>query len=142
MEKINLTEHQLYEVRIIFAVPDYGSGSYSALDILAMHDLGFDEMLVIDMSELKLCLMREVHGFKDIATEVIIAEEKKQPTNTRKPRTKVAAANTYDKWTAQQVEALSQMKAAGMRNKKIAAALGRTEKSIINQVYKMRNGGK
>lgn len=141
MEKVNIKEHQLYEVRIVFAVPDYGTRQYSALDILAMHDLELDDMLVIDMSELKLCLMREVHGYKDIATEVMIAEEKKA-TTTRKPRTKVAAPNTYDKWTNQQVKALQQMKDAGMRNKKIAAALGRTEKSIINQVYKMRNGGK
>ena len=142
MEKVNIKEHQLYEVRIVFAVPDYGTRQYSALDILAMHDLELDDMLVIDMSELKLCLMREVHGYKDIATEIMIAEEKQQPTKTRKPRTKVAAPNTYDKWTNQQVKALQQMKDAGMRNKKIAAALGRTEKSIINQVYKMRYGGK
>ena len=140
MEKVNIKEHQLYEVRIVFAVPDYGTGSHSALDILAMHDLELDDMLVIDMSELKLCLMREVHGYKDIATEVIIAEEKKA-TTTRKPRTKAPAPNTYDKWTNQQVKALQQMKDAGMRNKKIAAALGRTEKSIINQCYKMQKEG-
>ncbi len=48
MRKIPITDHRLFEVRLIVAVPDYGTGTFDALDaIVPFID---EEVTVLDMS--------------------------------------------------------------------------------------------
>ncbi|CAB4153568.1 hypothetical protein UFOVP625_6 [uncultured Caudovirales phage] len=149
MKPIEMKEHLLYEVRMIVAVPNYGAGTSSPLDLLALQNLEQDDMIVLDMSELELCLMHQVHGFGDIATEIVIAQEKQAAAvitpavdwGKRAARTTVQAPHSYDKWSKQETKAMWQLKKQGLRTKQIAKALGRSEKSIANHIYVSRKAG-
>ena len=172
MKPIEMKEHLLYEVRMIVAVPNYGAGTSSPLDLLALQNLEQDDMIVLDMSELQLCLMHQVHGFGDIATEIVIAQEKqaaaavvvpavdwgnansvmeykykkgiaaREAQAKRAARTTIDAPHSYDKWTKQETKAMWQLKKQGLTTKQIGESLGRSEKSIANHIYVSRKAGR
>jgi hypothetical protein len=171
MKPIEMKEHLLYEVRMIVAVPNYGAGTSSPLDLLALQNLEQDDMIVLDMSELELCLMHQVHGFGDIATEIVIAQEKqaaavitpavdwgnansvmdykyqkgiaaREAQAKRATRTTIDAPHSYDKWTKQETKAMWQLKKQGLTTKQIGDSLGRSEKSISNHIYVSRKAGR
>ncbi len=54
MRKVPMTDHRLFEVRLIVAIPDYGTGTFDALDgIVPFID---EEITVLDMSSKALVI--------------------------------------------------------------------------------------
>lgn len=155
-----MKDHRLFEVRLIVAVPDYGTGTFDALDaIVPFID---EEVTVLDMESTQLFLTTEkvkattpVVTVNTSTTTTPIAvtnvvtttaktpakkAEKKAKATQRKRKT-VKAKNASKRWTEDETLQVWQLREQGVSHAEIAKILGRSRKSVADH-YSVTTKGK
>lgn len=141
MKKVSITDHRLFEVRLIVAIPDYGTGTFDALDaIVPFID---EEVTVLDMSSKSLVIASEeathpamawytITNNTTTATTIPVASsEKAQP----KKRTRVKAKKSGKRWTTADHRKVFELREQGMSLADIAAVVGRSRKSVADHIH-------
>ena len=148
MRKIQLTDHRLFEVRLIVAIPDYGTGTFDALDgIVPFID---EEVTVLDMSSKALVIAADEPNHPATATFTItnntttttvpVATTAKIETSAKKQRTRVKAKKSHKRWTHADTNKLFELREQGVSYAEIAVALGRSRKSVADHVSTTQKG--
>lgn len=147
MKPNDIIDHHLYEVRLIVAIPDYGtpstSSKYSALDAIVPHlD---DEVIVLGMHEHELTLANVLQTTTLIApttttTTAIATTTNRSGDPVRKTRTKAKATNGNKRWTTAERKEVKQLANKGISHKEIAKSLGRSVSAIDQQIWLMNKG--
>lgn len=144
MRKIPITDHRLFEVRLIVAVPDYGTGTFDALDaIVPFID---EEVTVLDMSSKAVVIALDEPNHPAMSTFTItnntttttvpvVKAEIPAKTPTKKQRTRVKAKKSGKRWTTADHRKVFEMREQGMALADIAAAVGRSRKSVADHIH-------
>lgn len=140
MRKIPITDHRLFEVRLIVAVPDYGTGTFDALDaIVPFID---EEVTVLDMSSKALVVAVDEPNHPATSTFTITNNTSTTtvPVVAAQPRKKSKAINSHKRWTNKDRAEVLKLADKGIAHKEIAKMVGRTVSSVDNQIWLMRKG--
>jgi hypothetical protein len=141
MKTNDIIDHHLYEVRLIVAIPDYGtpssSAKYSALDAI-VPQITAEDVVILGMSEKELTLT-------DVVQTTTLIEPASTTTSTnvpapRKTRTVVDVPNGHQRWTKLERKCLTQWVKTGVSVAQMAKALGRSEKAVAQQIWHMGKG--
>lgn len=144
MRKIPITDHRLFEVRLIVAVPDYGTGTFDALDaIVPFID---EEVTVLDMSSKAVVIALDEPNHPATATFTItnntttttvpvVKAETPAKTPAKKQRTRVKAKKSGKRWTTADHRKVFELREQGMALADIAAAVGRSRKSVADHIH-------
>ncbi len=140
-----MKDHRLYEVRLIVAIPDYGTGTYDALDaIVPFID---EEVTLLDMESTQLFLTTEkvkannitvttatsttpIAIANTITTAIKTSGKKATKSTSSRKRKVVKAKNAHQRWTQEETTRVCQLRAEGVSNAEIGKILGRSAKSI------------
>lgn len=140
MRKIPITDHRLFEVRLIVAVPDYGKGTLDALDaIVPFID---EEVTVLDMSSKAVVVAVDEPNHPATATFTVTNNTTTttvpvvtSATPAKKQRTRVKAKKSGKRWTTADHRKVFEMREQGMTLADIAAAVGRSRKSVADHIH-------
>ena len=139
LRKRNKTnDHQLFKITLIVGVANQSSGLERILEALR-HD---PSLIVIDTDEVRLRLLSETNSYKDLATDILIAEETPTATDIKPRKRKVVstdiAPKTTRRWSEADKALVQQLRDKGMNANEIALKVGRTRTSVNQQLYKMK----
>jgi len=139
LRKRNKTnDHQLFKITLIVGVANQSSGLERILEALR-HD---PTLIVIDTDEVRLRLLSETNSYKDLATDILIAEETPTATDIKPRKRKVVstdiAPKTTRRWSEADKALVQQLRDKGMNANEIALKVGRTRTSVNQQLYKMK----
>jgi len=139
LRKRNKTnDHQLFKITLIVGVANQASGLERILEALR-HD---PTLIVIDTDEVRLRLLSETNSYKDLATDILIAEETPTSTDIKPRKRKVVstdiAPKTARRWSEADKALVQQLRDKGMNANEIALKVGRTRTSVNQQLYKMK----
>jgi hypothetical protein len=161
MRKLSINDHNIYEVRLVVAIPDYGISKsvshYTALDAIVPTLDG--ELIVLDMAETELFIGADDNKTTAVATYPVITTVTNNTSTTIGTSTKVAAkkqrakrtvikkANAHARWTDADilavVEAVQNSTLSAARTyKKVGKQLGRTDKACQLAYWKYTTGRK
>ena len=137
MKPNDIIDHHLYEVRLIVAIPDYGTPTaYSALDAIVPH---LDsEVILLGMHQHELTLANVLQ------TTTVVEPKTTTSTNvvvaSSKTRTKAKATRGHQRWTNAERKEMKQLANKGIAHKEIAKLLGRSTSAVDNQLWIMNKG--
>jgi len=119
-------------------VANQSSGLERILEALR-HD---PSLIVIDTDEVRLRLLSETNSYKDLATDILIAEETPTASDIKPRKRKVVstdiAPKTTRRWSEADKALVQQLRDKGMNANEIALKVGRTRTSVNQQLYKMK----
>ena len=138
MNEVRLTEHMLWEVRLVVAIPTNGDevAAGEALEHLMPALELLDDIIILDEAQNSLCLIRDIKGFGGVAESIAIAKAPAAPTRRKRAK----AANASMRWTRTDDKELLRLHAAGMKHARIAKALGRSTKAVALRIYTIKKG--
>lgn len=161
MRKLSINDHNIYEVRLVVAIPDYGIDKsvshYTALDAIVPSLDG--ELIVLDMTETELFIGADDQKTSVVATYPVITTSTNKTTTTtgtttkaptkkqRAKRTVIKKPNGHSRWSDTDlltvVEAVNNSPLSAARTyKKIGKELGRTPKACQLAYWKFTTGRK